>query len=253
MAELLRKEDVAARFASASWQRIVFSEFEATLTSSARPFPCVFGVSGLKTGQLRFAFPDPMTPATVGPLLSRYLSQARGFGRMTSLVLFARPGPVQGIEDYRARFWELLDGLERDDPVPRPAGLPETLDHHLWEFCYAGEPIFVVCNSPAHVLRQSRRSTSFMVTFQPRWVFEGILDSDDAQMHRALQGVRERLAAFDAIPPAPFLGKYGAPENREYRQYFIDDTNTAPSCPFHSLGQDRAAPAQAAAKKGKVA
>lgn len=245
-----KKDAVYDAFPASSWQRIVFSEFEATLSSSSRPFPCVFGVSGLKTGQLRYAFPDPLTPETLAPILRAYLAQARDFGRMTSLAVFARPGPVQPIEDYRTRFWDLLDGLETIDDTPRPAEVPAALDTDLWEFCFAGEPVFVVCNSPAHVLRQSRRSTSFMVTFQPRWVFEGILDSDDPQMQRALQGVRERLAAFDAIPPAPFLGTYGAPGNREFHQYFIDDTNETPTCPFHALG-DRAAPDTR--KKGKVA
>ena len=249
MDKLFSKSEVSGAFRASSWQRIVFSEFEATLTSRARPFPCVFGVTGFAKDQLRFTFPDPMTPETLAPLLADYVARAPGCGRMTSLVAFARPGPVQGIEDYRARFWDLLDGLARLDPAPRPEGVPEELDRDLWEFCFAGEPIFVVCNTPAHVLRQSRRSTSFMVTFQPRWVFEGITDTDDPAAQRSLRIVRERLAAFDALPPAPFLGAYGAPENREYQQYFIDDSNDAPSCPFHRLGADRVR----GPKKGRVA
>ena len=245
-----KKDAVYDAFPASSWQRIVFSEFEATLSSSSRPFPCVFGVTGLAKDQLRFVFPDPLTPETLAPLLSRYVAEARDFGRMTSLVAFSRPGPVQGIEEYRRRFWDLLDGLERLDTAPRPAEIPRDLDSDLWEFCFAGEPIFVVCNTPANVLRQSRRSTAFMVTFQPRWVFDGIMDRDDPAQTRALTMVRDRLHAFDAVAPSPTLGEYGTPGNREYQQYFIDDTNTAPACPFHALGAGRPA---AQPKKGKVA
>ncbi len=229
---------------------MVFAEFEATLESKSRPFPCVFGVSGFKANQLRFAFLDQFTSVNVAPILTEYLASAREFGRMTSLVLFGRPGPVQSLEAYRQQFWTLLNELEAMDGSPRPEGVSRELDSPSWEFCFASEPIFVVCNSPAHVLRQSRRSTSFMVTFQPRWVFEGITDSDDPAMLRALETVRRHLSNFDAIAPAPYLGSYGAAQNREYQQYFIDDSNAPPSCPFHALGEVRT---ETQPKKGKVA
>lgn len=250
MVPYLTRSTVWEVFPHASWQRIVFSEFEAALTSTSRPFPCVFGVTGLKKDQLRFAFPDPLDAASLAPILSAYLAEARGIGRMTSLVVFGRPGPVQGIEDYRKRFWTLLDELESLDATPRPADVPEALDTDRWEFCFGGEPVFVVCNSPAHVLRQSRRSTSFMITFQPRWVFEGIMDNEEPAAKRALSMVRERLEKFDVLPPSPVLGHYGAAGNREYQQYFLDDTNIPAACPFHSLGKSGYA---SEPKKGKVA
>ena len=250
MAALLSKTEINDAFGPSSWQRVIFAEFEATLTSKARPFPCVFGVTGHKTDQIRYAFPDPMDAASVGALLDAYLPQARDLGRMTSLVVFARPGPVQHIESYRQRFWALLDDLERQDDTPRPAEVADEIDMPSWEFCYRGEPIFVVCNTPAHVLRQSRRSSGVMITFQPRWVFEGITDSEAPSAKRSLRMVRDRLADFDAIPTAPFLGSYGEPENREFRQYFIDDSNAPPECPFHRLGAPTTGTTE---KKGKVA
>ncbi len=236
MTELLSKAGISKCFTGSDWRRILFSEFEATLTSKSRPFPCVFGAAGFRNDQLRFAFPDPFSAKSIAPILRAYLAQARSLGRMTSLVLFARPGPVQGLEDYRRKFWGILDDLERLDNVPRPPDIARDLDHDRWEFCFAGEAIFVVCNTPAHVLRQSRRSTSFMITFQPRWVFEGIVDSNDPAQHRALRVVRDRLKMFDAISPSPGLGHFGAEGNREYQQYFIGDSNERPACPFHRLG-----------------
>ena len=237
MTRLLSKQTVAEHFATSSWQRIVFSEFESTLTSSSRPFPCTFGVTGLRKDQLRFSFPDPMTPEMIAPLLEDYVANAHAFGRMTSLVVFARPGPVQPIEDYRSRFWSLLDGLERIDTAPRPSSVPRAIDTDLWEFCFAGEPMFVACNTPAHVMRQSRRSTSFTVIFQPRWIFDGIMNTDAPGSMRAVQQIHDRLEAFDAIAPNPHLGHYVTPGTREYQQYFLDDTNDAPVCPFHQLSR----------------
>ena len=250
MTELFDKTMIDRTFAPSSWQRVVFSEFEATLTGGARPFPCTFGVSGFKANQLRFAFAETLDAASTGGFLTSYLKVARDLGRMTSLVVFARPGPVQHLESYRQKFWQLLAALETGDDAPRAQGVADALDTPSWAFCFGGEPFFVVCNTPAHVMRQSRRSTSLMVTFQPRWVFEGITDSDDPAMERALAAVRARLARFDAIEPAPFLGKYGDPANREYKQYFLDDTNNAPVCPYRSLRPEPDAPTR---KEGKVA
>ena len=236
MTNMLTRAEIATTIAGSDWRRILFSEFEATLTSKSRPFPCVFGVTGFKSDQLRFAFLDPFDADNIAPLLAEYLAQARQFGRMTSLVLFARPGPVQAIEEYRNKFWKILDELERLDTAPRPDGISRALDDHKWEFCFAGEPIFVVCNTPAHVLRQSRRSTAFMITFQPRWVFDGIMDKTDPAQARALSMVHDRLELFDAIEPAPYLGQFGDEENREFQQYFLADSNETPRCPFHQLG-----------------
>lgn len=239
MTAYLTRDEVREAFPNSSWQRVVFAEFEATLSSTSRPFPCIFGVTGMKGDKLRYAFIDPLDPMSLAPVLAEYVANARDIGKMTSLVVFGRPGPVQSIEAYRDRFWHLLDGLARLDAAPRPEEIPEELDATKWEFCFAGEPIFVVCNTPAHVLRQSRRSTSFMVTFQPRWVFEGITDTEEPAALRALAAVRDRLADFDAIEVAPYLGNYGAPGNREYQQYFIDDSNIPPACPFHALGKEQ--------------
>ena len=250
MVSLLTKGQVCGSYEHPSWQRVVFAEFESTLTSKSRPFPCVFGVSGLKGDQLRYSFLDPLEPETVAPVLAEYLAGARDIGRMTSLVVFGRPGPVQGIEAYRDRFWSILDGLSALDEGPQPEGVSRDLDDPTWEFTFAGEPVFVVCNSPAHVMRQSRRSTSFMITFQPRWVFDGITDSDDPAVKKALKIVRDRIREFDAIEESPFLGSYGQFENREYQQYFLDDTNEAPRCPFHQLGRRLV---ETPEKEGKVA
>jgi FPC/CPF motif-containing protein YcgG len=46
-----------------------------------------------------------------------------------------------------------------------------------------------------------------------------------------------KLSIF--FPPSPALGRYGDPDSREARQYFIDDTQTRDqACPFARLGRE---------------
>ena len=78
-----------------------------------------------------------------------------------------------------------------------------------------------------------------MLTFQPRWVFEKILGTEKAAA-AAFGQVRERLGPYDSIEPSPVLGRYGSPEKREFRQYFLlDDNQSVLSCPFTRLGHTR--------------
>lgn len=230
----LGRDESTALFQEQSWQRTLFNEMEAALTSDSRPFPCIFGVAGFRANHLRFCFLDKITPESLGPVMEEYLPQARNHGRNASLVVFERPSPVTSLDAYRDRFWGLLDGLSQQDPKPWPEDVPHQVDDAKWEFCYAGEPIFVVCNTPAHVERQSRRSSSFMLTMQPRWVFEGITDNKQSA-DSAFRTVRQRLQMFDMLPPSPALGRYGDKGVYEFAQYFIGEDNQRPSCPMSHL------------------
>ena len=235
----LRKDEVRASYRVSSWQSVLFSEFEAQMSSDARPFPCIFGVAGYRQDQLRYLFLDPLDTDALGKQLALFVSESRSHGPNTSLVLFTRPRPVQTLDAYYKKFWRILDKLARIDKQPWPAHIPQTIDDPMWEFSFAGEPIFVVCSTPAHVMRQSRRSSAFMLTFQPRWVFEKILGTDRAAA-KAFGEVRKRLAPFDTTTASPLLGRYGDPEGREYKQYFLyDDNEPPPACPFHRLAQTK--------------
>lgn len=231
----LTRQEVQKQFPDGSWQHAVFTEFVASLESSSRPFPCIFGIQGLRTDSLRYTFLGEVDVPRLGCALARFLSEARTFGPYTSLVAFTRPELVYAVEHYRNMFWSILDALARIDSKPWPAAIPRTLDDPAWEFCFAGEPVFVVCNTPAHIARQSRHSSSFMLSFQPRWVFANTLSNDKAAQ-AATAKVRARLLLHDALPPSPDLGLYGHPENREYKQYFLDDANGPTTCPYTELG-----------------
>jgi len=240
----LRKGEVASSYAVSTWQSVMFSEFEAQMSSEARPFPCVFGVAGYRQDQLRYLFLDPFDVEILGAQLAQFVAESRSHGPNTSLIVFTRPRPVQTLDAYYRKMWLTLDQLARLDKSPWPETIPEQIDHPMWEFSFAGEPIFVVCSTPAHVMRQSRRSSAFMLTFQPRWVFEKILGTEKAAA-AAFAEVRKRLIPYDTTSPSPLLGRYGATDGREYQQYFLaDDNHTEAGCPFAKLAQNKTSPAK---------
>lgn len=228
------RHDISAKFSSQDWQSIVFKEFEAQLLSETRPFPCIYGVAGLKADSLRFAFCDEINAANLAKILNAYLVQARAYGQNTSLVVFYKPEAIRDLEAYQSQFWQLLSDVVLHDEDDWPEDIPKEIDHPQWEFCFAKEPMFVVCGTPAHALRQSRRSSTFMLTFQPRWVFDGILETEESTS-KAFQKVRGRLSDFDLVALSPALGRYGSADNREYQQYFLDEENNRPQCPFKSM------------------
>jgi len=235
----LRKGEIGSNHAVSSWQSVMFSEFEAQMSSESRPFPCIFGVTGYRADQLRYLFLDPFEVEVLGTQLAHFVGESRTLGPNTSLVVFTRPRPVQTLSAYYRKMWLTLDQLARLDKSPWPETIPEQVDHPMWEFSFAGEPIFVVCSTPAHVMRQSRRSSAFMLTFQPRWVFEKILGTEKAAS-AAFAEVRKRLIPYDSTSPSPLLGRYGNNEGREYQQYFLpDDNNEEAGCPFAKLAQTK--------------
>lgn len=223
-----------------AWGPSAVLEMLGTVESAAAPFPCTFAVSAARKRSLRFAFVEGFDPPAFAPLaevLTEYLEGHRDLGRDTSLIVLfpdePHPRPLGG---YRDLFWSILGHLHEHDDRPWPADIPRDPEHPRWEFCFHGEPIFVVCNTPAHRARRSRHSPGFVVTFQPRWVFEGI-EAHTRQGRAARRVIRRRLAAYDAVAPSPLLGDYGAADNREWRQYFLDDTNEADAgrCPFRAV------------------
>ncbi|WP_187442041.1 YqcI/YcgG family protein [Sutcliffiella horikoshii] len=221
------------------WGRHVFSEFSKDMISENRPFPCIFGVEGFKQGSLRFTFIEsPTCPNAMEDLadaLKLYLEEARGLGKNTSFVAFFKPEKKKTLEEYEKQFWGILQHLHQLDEKEWPQNIPADPDHHLWEFSFHDEPIFVVCNTPVHEKRASRKAATFMITFQPRWVFDGI--SGETQIGKLFQKtVRDRLEVYDSVPAHPSLNWYGKTETREWRQYFLMDDNNVETtkCPFHA-------------------
>ncbi|WP_330169409.1 YqcI/YcgG family protein [Bartonella grahamii] len=120
---------------------------------------------------LRFGFYNKLTAKNMMEDLINYCDNYKNFGKNTSFVAFEEPAPIQSIEVYREKFWSILKDLRMLDDREWPKHIPKNMDDPLWEFCFHGEPMFIVCNTPSHINRISRKSSTFMLTFQPRWIF----------------------------------------------------------------------------------
>lgn len=237
--ELHTKKTVAA-FSAKSWESKAFTSLSETLSSLDARFPCTLGVAGFNADQLRYVFIDanPTTSSaleTLAAYLQSFLSAAREFGKNTSLVAFFNESRDLGIEEYEQIFWGVLNRLTLLDTKPWPIDIPKETESSHWEFCFGGEAIFVVCNTPSHRLRKSRYGSFFNITFQPRWVFDGLIGPDAPNSDKVKSEIRRRLDEYDVTPPSPYLGSYGEPGNVEWRQYFLRETDVeyGERCPFH--------------------
>jgi FPC/CPF motif-containing protein YcgG/quercetin dioxygenase-like cupin family protein len=210
-----------------SWQSLAATLFRERMLDRAQPFPCVFGVDAVRKGSLRFSFIPlgSLRTTTLAQSLVEFLQVAEELGNRTSLVCFFEPDPgMTTVADYERHFWELLRGLSDSDEAEWPEGVDEDPESPTWEFSFAGMPLFVVANTPAHRKRRSRYFEYFAVTFQPRFVFDG-LAPDSPQGRNARRIIRRRLAEYDAVPQTPHLGNFGDADNREWLQYYLDDNN----------------------------
>jgi FPC/CPF motif-containing protein YcgG len=102
------------------WGRSVFSSFVEGMLSPSPAFPCIFGVNGLKTDQLRFCFVESKSPEALVMLvraLQKFLPQAKSFGGNTSLVAFFKPEEsAKSVEDYEVAFWKIFGVFESKRP-----------------------------------------------------------------------------------------------------------------------------------------
>ncbi|CAC9589314.1 hypothetical protein [uncultured Gammaproteobacteria bacterium] len=225
-----------AREQKEQWKNVVFEEFYTTMTNENEKFPCVFGTAGVKNQQVRYYFSNSQArDPDIYPLaivLEEYVKNSRTYGKNTSLVVFFKPdSKIRSIQNYERDFWSILQRLNYIDSSSWPKEISEDPEHYLWEFSFSEEPIFVVCNNPAHKLRRSRYAGTFMITLQPRWVFE-FLQKPAGRKSKKI--VREILKSYDDIDVHPELGTYGDKKNKEWLQYYLSDTNETNNkkCPF---------------------
>lgn len=214
----------------AEWKTRRYRAFRETMTGKEMPFPCHFAVDAHQEGDLRYLFaPAATTEAgkeTVADGLADYLDEAPDIADVTALAIFFEPQEEErSVAEYRDEVWELLAYLHHHDPEPWPEDVPSDPTDTRWEFCYAGEPMFVVARTPAYERRHSRYTPHGLeLTVQPRWVFDG-LGGDTEAGQRARRIIRERLADYDDVPRHPDIGDYGDPDVHEWEQYVLPDSN----------------------------
>ncbi|HYO54046.1 YqcI/YcgG family protein [Archangium sp.] len=204
-------------------------------------FPCYFGTSGEKTGELRYAYAEEGVWTHVPDALRTFLALSREHPRIRhALALFVEPSPRERtLAEYRDQFWSILNFLHEVDSSPWPLNRPEDPEDPLWEFCFDGEPMFVFASCPAYKKRISRElGRSLVLLFQPRRVFDDIKGGTKAGT-RAREVIRRKMEKMEGMPAHPDMGNYGDPSVHEWKQYFLPDDNTpvAGRCPFHRKPQ----------------
>ncbi len=226
-----------------AWEEVSAQRFQQRMLDAETPFPCIFGVDALRKATLRYSFisRDDEQVNTLASALRDFVELAPLLGIRTSLVTFFEDTALpRTVSEYREEFWTLLQGVHDLDTEPWPAGISTDPEHEQWEFAFAGMPMFVVVNTPAHQRRASRHFDTLMVTFQPRFVFDDISE-DSKQGRNARTIIRGRLKDYDDVPASPLLGSFGADGNREWAQYFLEDDNSTAltGCPMHVKSEEK--------------
>ncbi|SFB02834.1 MULTISPECIES: YqcI/YcgG family protein [unclassified Bacillus (in: firmicutes)] len=226
-----------------AWQSRAYDHFTEMLSNKEIQYPCIPAQLSFSSDQLRFGFVgDPtqrQSSKELAGLLKKYGAISRETGKFASFVVFFDTSEKIkedfNVENYRQLFWSILNILSEEDSVQWPEHISQNPSDPRWEFCFDGEPYFCFCATPAHHLRKSRHFPCFLITFQPRWVFEEI--NDGTPLGRNLKkAIRSRLEAYDETGIHPSLKWYGQSDNLEWKQYFLPDDNSIPSkCPFSQM------------------
>jgi hypothetical protein len=226
-----------------AWLTSAYAEFLTKVEDET--FPCTFGIVAHRKGDLYYAYADTVVEAEVVvqtmTTLQAFVTLASAMSpvnaAMSALTIFIKPdGVTLSLDDYFHKSWALLQAWHERDPEPWPSRVPTDPNDPAWSFCFGGLPIFVNFHTPAHVLRRSRgMKSAFTLLIQPRDGFD-VVAGDHPKGRHARNLIRQRLTAYDGLPPHRVLGHYGGEGNREWQQYFLPDRDdiTWPDCPFRS-------------------
>lgn len=231
---LLTKEDFEKRDDLPEWLLREYQTFENTVTD--KTFPCYFGMSGQKRGELRYAYITQEDWSNLPAALEAFLALFEDpKHKRHGLFVFVEPFEEEGqLDDYRAQFWEILQYLHDVDDVEWPEDKPRDPEHYLWDFIFQGEPIFAFGNTPAYKQRKTRDLGNAMVIgFQPRKIFEGLTGTEKGGI-MSREKVRERVEKWDGLPKHPDISHFGDPTHNEWKQFFSGD-DCEPiqgKCPF---------------------
>jgi uncharacterized protein len=211
------------------WVQQSYQRFRAMMEDPDPAFPCHFAVMGEKQGLLRYSYVEAgeanQAEALVGGMQAYFEEHPTIQGR-SALIVFADPGAeTERLSDYESRFWRILQSVHDLDPEPWPADAPTDPEDARWEYCFGGQPIFITGHAPLYEQRRSRSSSNeLLLVIQSRANLDGIVgESTTAEAVR--QKIRAAVRVYDNMDPSPDLGIFGKPAVREWKQYWLQDTN----------------------------
>ena len=211
-----------------SWKKQRYLGFRETMRESR--YPCHFAVQAERSDSARYLFAgdahdrDALLKVREG--LRQYLERYQSIAERTTLVTFFEPPTEEQSEQaYRDQFWNVLEFLNRRDPKPWPSDVPEDPDDPEWEFCFSGEPMFIVGRAPFYTDRKSRYTPyGLEITIQPRTILDDI-SGDTREGQQARSVISDRLEDYDDIAPHPDIGDYSDPDTLEWKQYLLPSSN----------------------------
>ncbi|RCW73240.1 YqcI/YcgG family protein [Saliterribacillus persicus] len=232
---LLTKDDFEQSEVLPNWLIDEYKTFSEIVTDPT--FPCFFGRTGQRRGELRYSYITQDNWAHLPDAVESFLSLFTEENKIRhGLFIFVEPESTEkSIEYYRSYFWEILQYLHEHDRFDWPEQAPKDPEHHLWDFHFAGEPIFAFGNAPAYKQRKTRDlGNSLILGFQPRAIFQGLEGTEKGGI-MSREKVRARVEKWDGLPKHPDISHFGDPDHNEWKQSFIGD-DIKPiegKCPFH--------------------
>lgn len=216
------------------WFQREYRTFRSTVTDPT--FPCFFGMRAQHKGELRYTFLERNDWRHFPDTVERFLELFNKPDPLRhGLFIFVEPEErEQSLDYYRQHFWNVLQYLHEHDHTPWPEDTPRDPEHYLWDFHFAGEPIFTFGNAPAYKQRKTRHlGNSLILGFQPRKIFQGLEGTEKGGI-MSREKVRARVEKWDQLPKHPDISHFGDPEHNEWKQSFIGD-DIKPiegKCPF---------------------
>jgi FPC/CPF motif-containing protein YcgG len=222
-----------------SWAIERYETFRETMLNPDNPYPCHFAVNAEAGGFARYIFCD--SPADREALIDlrdtlyQYIRTYESIEKRTTCVIFFKPPETTSSEQtYRNQFWQVLQFLHDHDLQRWPEAVPTDPEDATWEYCFGGEPMFIVGRAPFYEKRRSRYTPHGLeITIQPRGTLNDITGDTEAGQ-QARTKIRQRLKEYDDVPLHPDMGDYGDADSREWKQYFLpeDPTNSIETCPL---------------------
>jgi len=214
----------------ADWKAKRYTTFRETMTDGEQPFPCYFAVEAQEQGSIRYTFPESSTDEEsldrLADDIEEFVDIYENIGKYPSLVIMFRPPEQdQPAEVYKNRFWNVLEHLQKVDPEPWPATVPTDPKHPKWQYCFAGEPLFLLARAPFYEARRSRYAPyGLEIDIQPQNTFDDLTGFDDTgQKARTL--IKERQAAYDDIERHPDILDHIDPRERQWKKFMLPETN----------------------------
>lgn len=225
------------------WVQRAYKCFHEMVCDKDPTFPCYFGTAAELAGNMRYTFVEEeeldRPTVLVGSLIDYLRMQRTIPGRSALIVFLAQELDRISLAAQESQFWQIVQFLHDQDPLPWPENAPIDPDELGWDFHFGGEAIFVNGHAPSYRLRRSRGSKDGpFIVIQSLANLSGIAGSGPVA-----EAVRKKITAllseYDKVPRAPDLTEYDpsgkrALEAREWKQFWLpdDDEQKSSHCPL---------------------